>query len=64
MKKLRKYKPRICVKCGKGYIPTGNRQRYCVECGKIHELEYNRRHTRERYYIDGVGEAKSIMNCK
>jgi len=28
------YKARICPKCGKEFIPTGNRQKYCsIECG-------------------------------
>lgn len=27
-------KPRICPKCGKEFIPSGNRQKYCcIECG-------------------------------
>lgn len=35
-----RYKPRICQKCGKEYIPGGAMQKYCSEkCGLKHKPE-------------------------
>jgi uncharacterized Zn ribbon protein len=31
---MRKYKIKICNRCGKEYVPTGAKQKYCRECRK------------------------------
>ena len=61
---MRNYKVKICEKCGKKYVPTGNHQKYCIDCGKEQIKQYNLEHSERRnecskqYYLDHCEQRK------
>jgi len=50
------YKPKICLRCGKEFIPTSGSQKYCPECRAILNNErskkYYQLHKKERAQYD------------
>jgi hypothetical protein len=72
-----KFKPKICLKCGKEFKPIGGNQKYCKECIPIMDKERNRQwyeaHSEEMIKIndkwrkahpDRVREGKKRRNDK
>ena len=45
-------KERICIHCGKSYLPNSNRQKYCKNCKNIQQLSYWRNNKDKRKIID------------
>lgn len=43
---------KACVKCGKAFIPNGNRQKYCSVCGAEAEKQKRRERQRKKYWAD------------
>jgi len=46
---MRQYKPRVCERCGREYIPTSSNQKYCPECKETAHKEVNLE-TAKRWY--------------
>lgn len=46
---MRNIAPRICLLCGKQYIPSGPSQMYCEPCRKIKRCEYENRYDKKRH---------------
>jgi hypothetical protein len=44
---------KICIRCGKEYVPNSNRQKYCMECGVVAYKEYSKQYYKQydkQYY--------------
>jgi hypothetical protein len=54
---LRQYKPKVCLVCGKKFIPTNGRQKHCEECIPIAHKEYEKQYN-EQYYLEHQEQQK------
>lgn len=55
--KMRNYKSKICVICGKEYIPTINTQKYCSKCRSIGNKIQEKQHSKQ-YYLKNCEKIK------
>ena len=49
MRKKAVFKPKVCLRCGKEFVPQGASQSYCIDCAQIRDKERKEKWHKEHY---------------